>query len=172
MKQAVHSGKFRVRALREMITGGMMLSVIGFIDVDESVRISPDVLPVPISRFAKYLVDQPNIKGPVQIEYLSQLCKRLHEQVVHERLQLSDRRSIWQGWNQRKYQQSAIDRPGMSVLLASVVREIPQIVDIVLNRLLPDPVRFLPIPVHEPSSDRRTIGQRFDLDMIHCRHLA
>jgi hypothetical protein len=91
MKQAVLSGKFRVWALCEMITGGMMLSVIGFIDIDESFRIPPDVLPVPISRFAKDLVDQPNIKGPVQIEQFSQLGKRPHEQVVHERLQLSDR---------------------------------------------------------------------------------
>ena len=133
MKKAVLSGKFRVWTLCEMITGGMTLSVIGLIDVDESVRISPDVLPVPISRFAEYLVDQPHIKRPVQIEHFPQLCKRPHEQLVHEWLQLSDRRLIGQGRNQRKYQQSPIYRPGMTVLLATVIREIPQIGDTKLN---------------------------------------
>ena len=148
-----------------------MLPVIRLVHVDESVRIPPDILPVPIARSAEDPVDQPHIKGSVQIEYLPERGKRAHEQFVYESLQLGDRRLIGQGRIKRKDQKPAVDRPGMTVLPSSVIREIRQISVVVLNGLFPDPVRFLSVSVREPFSDRPAIRQFMDRDMI-CRRLV
>ena len=167
MKKIMAFGKFRIRALCEMITGSMVFPVIWLVNIDEAGRILPDILSVPVSRSAEDLIDQPHIKGPVQIEYLPQFCKRTHEQVIYEFLHLTDRRLVRQSRIKRKNKKSAINRPGMTVLLSSVVREVLKIGIIVLNRLLPDPVRIFSVSVYEPFLNRFTIRQFVYRNMIH-----
>ena len=144
-----------------------MFPVIRLVNIDEAGRILPDILSVPISRFAEDLIDQPHIKGPVQIEYLPQFCKRPHEQVIHEFLHLTNRRLVGQRRIKRKYQKPSVNRPGVTVLLPSVVREVLKIGIIVLNHLLPDPVRIFSVSVYEPFLNRFTIRQFVYRNMIH-----
>ena len=145
MKQIMTPCKICIRTLREMITGSMMLPVIEFVNIYESCRILLYILPVSVSRFSEDLIDQPHVKGPVQVKYLSQAGKGPHEQIVYEFLYFRNRWTVWQSRIKRKYQQPAVNRSGMAVLLSSVVRQILQIVIIVPNCLLPDSFCFFSV---------------------------
>ena len=177
MKKIMAFGKFRIRALCEMITGSMVFPVIWLVNIDEAGRILPDILSVPVSRSAEDLIDQPHIKGPVQIEYLPQFCKRTHEQVVYEFLQLTDWRLVGQRRIKRKYQKPAINRPGMTVLLSSVVREVLKIGIIVLIGIVGLIILFigcrmvthrqlLPLRMLSDSAQRISEGNYNDVNVL------
>ena len=65
VEKAVLFGEFRVRALGKAVARGMMLLIIGRIDVDKARRILENVPAVPIAGFPEHLVDQPHVDAPI-----------------------------------------------------------------------------------------------------------
>ena len=105
-------------------------------------------------------------KTPEKTEMVPELCKRPHKQVLYKVLQFGDRRLVRQRRIEREDQKTAVDRPRVSIFRSAVVRQIPEIVPVVLLCLFPDLICLsFSITVFQPALDRLSVRELFDHHM-------
>ena len=76
MEKIMFPGKLRIRTLRKVITGTLLFIVKSVIDIAEAFRILLINLLIFSGCQPEDKIDQPDVKVPVEIEYLSQSDKR------------------------------------------------------------------------------------------------
>ena len=136
--QTVLFRKFRIRALRKMVSRSMVLFVVRLGDVAEACRMLCVQLSVLFPHPVENLVDQPHVKAPVQVKDISRSYKSRHKKARDELLQLLYRRMVRQQRIQREDHDTAVDREGMAGLFPTVVGKLLEVFIILAAGRLPE----------------------------------
>ena len=127
--QTVLFRKFRIRALRKMVSRSMVLFVVRLGDVAEACRMLCVQLSVLFPHPVENLVDQPHVKAPVQVKDISRSYKSRHKKARDELLQQRI---------QREDHDTAVDREGMAGLFPTVVGKLLEVFIILAAGRLPE----------------------------------
>ena len=138
MHQTVLFRKFRIRALRKMVSRGTFFLVVRLGYIAEAHRMLRVQLAVPFPHSLEDLVDQPHVKAAVQVKNLSQLYKSRHKKARDKLLQFLCRRMVRQQRIQREDHDTAVDREGMAGLFPTVVGKLLEVFIILAAGRLPE----------------------------------
>ncbi len=144
LHQIVLFRKFRIWALRKMVSRGTFFLVVRLGYIAEAHRMLRVQLAVPFPHSLEDLVDQPHVKAAVQVKNLSRLYKSRHKKARDKLLQFLCRRMVRQQRVQGEDHDAAVDCEGMAGLFSTVVRELFEIFAILAAGRLPElfPLRF------------------------------
>lgn len=130
--------KLCIRALCKMISGGVVLCIIGLRYVAKTGGMLRILLAILFAHFLKDLVDQPHVKASIQVENLSQPHKSGHKQICDKLLQFFCWRVIREQRIHGKNNDSAINGQGMAGFFSAVVRKCFQVAILLASGRLPE----------------------------------